>query len=167
VRKVEIYETDYYQVLQVHPQAESEIIAAVYRKLAQKYHPDVAKDKETAEVRMKQINEAFSVLGDPQKRARYDEWYSSAPDVAYDDDRDYDTGTDYWGSATSDTGPMTGTPPAAFGGEAPTTLLIIGLIVLLVIDVFVGTPVVPDVTLIGWAIYYLVRKLTRGPYRPL
>ena len=164
---MEIYETDYYQVLQVHPQAEPEIIAVAYRKLAQKYHPDVAEDKETAEVRMKQINEAFAVLSDPQKRARYDEWYSSAPDVAYDDDRDYDAGTDYWGSATADTGPTTGTPTAASGGESLTALLIIGLIVLLVIDVFVGTPVVPDVTLIGWAIYYLVRKLTRGPYRPL
>jgi curved DNA-binding protein len=47
-------------------------IRKAFRKLAQKYHPDVAKDKEEGERKFKEINEAYEVLGDPEKRKKYD-----------------------------------------------------------------------------------------------
>jgi curved DNA-binding protein len=64
---------DYYASLGVSRQASAEDIKKAFRKLARKYHPDVAKDKKTAEEKFKEINEAYEVLGDPQKRKRYDE----------------------------------------------------------------------------------------------
>ena len=48
-------------------------IRSAFRKLARKYHPDVAKDKKAAEEKFKEINEAYEVLGDPEKRAKYDQ----------------------------------------------------------------------------------------------
>jgi hypothetical protein len=62
---------DYYRVLQVDPDAEPEVIAAAYRKLAAKYHPDVNPSAEAAE-RMREINVAYDVLGDAARRAEYD-----------------------------------------------------------------------------------------------
>ncbi|MDP8904185.1 MAG: DnaJ domain-containing protein [Chloroflexota bacterium] len=61
----------YYRVLQLDPTADPEIISLVYRKLAQRYHPDVDRSPEAAQ-RMRELNEAHEVLGDAQKRARYD-----------------------------------------------------------------------------------------------
>jgi hypothetical protein len=62
---------DYYKTLMVHPEADAEIIKAAYRRLAQLYHPDVYR-KADAEIRMKEINEAYHVLGDRDQRERYD-----------------------------------------------------------------------------------------------
>ncbi len=62
---------DYYKILQVDPDAEPEVIGAVYRRLAAKYHPDVNRSPD-AERRMKQLNEAYEVLSSPPKRAQYD-----------------------------------------------------------------------------------------------
>jgi len=62
---------DYYRILQVHPEAEKEVIDAAYRRLASKYHPDVSKVSDASE-RMKHINTAYEVLADPIKRAAYD-----------------------------------------------------------------------------------------------
>ena len=62
---------DYYAILQVHPNAEKEVIGAAYRKLAAKYHPDVSHSPDAVE-KMKQINAAYEVLSDPVKRAAYD-----------------------------------------------------------------------------------------------
>lgn len=61
---------DYYEILQVSPSAEPEVIEAAYKKLAQKYHPDVNKSP-TAAGKMKKINIAHDVLGDPVKRKEY------------------------------------------------------------------------------------------------
>jgi len=62
---------DHYEILQVSPNAEPEVIAAAYRRLARKYHPDVNKSPEAGK-RMKEINAAYDVLRDPAKRASYD-----------------------------------------------------------------------------------------------
>jgi curved DNA-binding protein len=53
--------------------ANEDEIRSAFRKLARKYHPDVAKDKKTAEEKFKQINEAYEVLSDPEKRRKYDQ----------------------------------------------------------------------------------------------
>jgi curved DNA-binding protein len=73
---------DYYEALGVSRGASDADIKKAFRKLAREYHPDVAKDKQRAEERFKEINEAYEVLGDPAKRKKYDElganWQSGA-----------------------------------------------------------------------------------------
>ena len=64
---------DYYQVLGVAKGATQDEVRKAFRKLARQHHPDVAKDKRTAETKFKEINEAYEVLGDAQKRREYDE----------------------------------------------------------------------------------------------
>lgn len=63
---------DYYQTLGVARDADADAIKKAFRKLARKYHPDVSKETD-AELRMKEINEAYTVLSDPEKRAAYDQ----------------------------------------------------------------------------------------------
>jgi len=61
---------DYYEVLQINPNAEPETVHRVYRLLAQRYHPD---NQETGdESRFRQLIEAYNVISDPEKRAKYD-----------------------------------------------------------------------------------------------
>jgi len=70
---MELFE-DYYEILQVHYLAEPEVIEAAYKKLAQKYHPDINKSSATTE-KMKKINIAHDILSVPEKRKSYDfEW---------------------------------------------------------------------------------------------
>src|SRR5256885_2629622 len=64
---------DYYETLGVPKTATEEEIRTAFRKLARKFHPDVAKDKKAAEEKFKEINEAYEVLGDPEKRKKYDQ----------------------------------------------------------------------------------------------
>ncbi|MDR2420669.1 MAG: DnaJ domain-containing protein [Oscillospiraceae bacterium] len=64
--------TDFYAVLGVRPEDGTDVIKERYRKLAKQYHPDRAADKEAAEKRMREINEAWEILGDDEKRAEYD-----------------------------------------------------------------------------------------------
>jgi curved DNA-binding protein len=63
---------DYYKILGVERTADQESIKRSYRKLARKYHPDVSKEAD-AEEKFKELNEAYEVLKDPEKRAAYDQ----------------------------------------------------------------------------------------------
>ena len=64
---------DYYRILGVSKTASAQDIKSAFRRLARKYHPDVNKHEPTAEARFKEINEAYEVLGDPEKRKKYDQ----------------------------------------------------------------------------------------------
>lgn len=64
---------DYYETLGIPRTASAEDIKKSFRTLARRYHPDVAKNKAEAEAKFKEINEAYEVLRDPEKRQRYDE----------------------------------------------------------------------------------------------
>src|SRR5262247_2975263 len=64
---------DYYETLGLSRGATEEQIRAAYRKLARKHHPDVNPGNKDAEEKFKEINEAYSVLSDAQKRKQYDE----------------------------------------------------------------------------------------------
>ncbi len=67
---------DYYATLGVARGASQEQIKKAFRKLARQFHPDVAKDKKAAEEKFKEINEAYEVLSDPEKRKKYDQYGS-------------------------------------------------------------------------------------------
>ncbi len=67
---------DYYKVLGVDRAANQKAISAAYRKLARRFHPDVNKAA-GAEDKIKEINEAYQVLGDAERRARYDQMYEA------------------------------------------------------------------------------------------
>jgi curved DNA-binding protein len=68
---------DYYQTLGVSKTASEKDIKQAFRKLAKKYHPDANPDDPTAEAKFKELNEAYEVLGDPEKRKRYDQFGSA------------------------------------------------------------------------------------------
>ena len=68
---------DYYSILGVERSASDEELKSAYRKLAKKYHPDLNKDNPQAAEKFKEINEAYEVLGDKQKRSNYDQFGSA------------------------------------------------------------------------------------------
>ncbi len=63
---------DYYSILGVQKNSTNDEIKSAYRKLANKYHPDKTKGDKKAEEKFKEINEAYQVLSDPEKRKKYD-----------------------------------------------------------------------------------------------
>jgi molecular chaperone DnaJ len=71
---------DYYEILGIERQADSEAVKKAYRKLAIKYHPDKNPGDKEAEEKFKELSEAYEVLNDPQKRAAYDQYGHAAFD---------------------------------------------------------------------------------------
>lgn len=112
---------DYYQILGVDRKATPGEIKKIYRKLAQKYHPDKAKgNKAEAEARFKQISEAYAVLSNAEKRKAYDEFGSQAFKAKFSQEdifRGFDF-TDIFDAGTSEGifgrlfGGLGGAPPA-------------------------------------------------------
>ena len=70
--------SDYYETLGIKKNASEAEIKSAYRKLAREWHPDVAKSKPNAEAKFKEINEAYQVLNDKQKRGQYDQFGHAA-----------------------------------------------------------------------------------------
>ena len=73
---------DYYEVLQISPNADQETVHRVYRVQAQRFHPDNQETGDAAAFRS--ISDAYQVLGDPQKRADYDSQHRSRPQPKFD-----------------------------------------------------------------------------------
>jgi len=101
---------DYYQTLGVARSADEKEIKKAYRKLAQQYHPDKNPGDKTAEQRFKEINEAYTVLSDPDKRAKYDRFGAQWEQYARAGGRpeDFDWGS-WGGGAPGQGGPYTRT----------------------------------------------------------
>lgn len=77
---------DYYRILDIEPNASQDDIHCQYRRMALKYHPDISDDEE----KFKEINEAYEVLSDKEKRAKYDEEYNNMFSKSYKSDEDLD-----------------------------------------------------------------------------
>ena len=73
---------DYYEILGVDKSSDENTIKKAYRQLAKKYHPDMNPGDAEAEVKFKEVNEAYDVLSDPDKKAKYDQYGHAAFDPA-------------------------------------------------------------------------------------
>ncbi|MFI6357376.1 DnaJ C-terminal domain-containing protein [Streptomyces sp. NPDC050743] len=109
---------DFYEVLGVPRNADKDELQRAYRKLARRYHPDVNKDP-AAEERFKEINEAFSVLSDPDQRARYDRFGEDFRKVPEDWEERVGAGAGAGGFrwSTGEGGPRGRYATTGFGGE--------------------------------------------------
>ena len=74
---------DYYEVLGVNKSASEDEIKKAYKKMARKYHPDLNPDNKEAEEKFKEVNEAYEVLSDANKKARYDQFGFAGVDPNY------------------------------------------------------------------------------------
>ncbi len=113
---------DYYQVMGVERSATQDDIKKVYRKLARKYHPDVSKEAD-AEAKFKELQEAYNVLSDPQKRAAYDQLGRRRPGEQFqpppDWGRNFEFRTFGGGGAQFDDSQFSDFFANLFGGASP------------------------------------------------
>ncbi len=110
----------FYKTLMLAEIADEEIISTVYRKLAQRFHPDIDPSPEAAR-RMREINEAYATLRDPDKRRKYDEWLASRRDRRRTDRLIVHQGDVAFGEAGAPPGPPQGSV-VDFGRYAGWTL---------------------------------------------
>jgi len=71
---------DYYEILGISKDADEKEIKAAFRKQAKQYHPDLNPDNKEAEAKFKELNEAYEVLSDADKKAKYDQFGHAAFD---------------------------------------------------------------------------------------
>ncbi|MBT9568483.1 MAG: DnaJ domain-containing protein [Thiobacillus sp.] len=91
---------DYYKMLGVGRDVTADELKKAFRKLARKYHPDISKEAD-AELRMKEINEAYAVLSDPEKRAAYDQvGHGFQPGQDFRPPPDWDAGFEFSGGSS-------------------------------------------------------------------
>ncbi|MBI3942374.1 MAG: DnaJ domain-containing protein [Chloroflexi bacterium] len=109
---------DYYKILGVKRDATEKEIKSAFRKLARKYHPDVNKGDKAMADKFKEINEANEVLGDPEKRKKYDQFGANWEAFSRSGQRPEDFNWNAWGSpsGTTYTYTTTGDMGDAFGG---------------------------------------------------
>src|SRR6056297_95782 len=84
---------DYYEILGVSKDADQQEIKKAFRKLAKKYHPDLNPDDQGSEVKFKEVNEAYEVLSDEEKRKKYDQFGHAA----FEQDQGFGGGGSYQG----------------------------------------------------------------------
>ncbi len=102
---------DYYEVLGLQKGAAADEIEKAYRKLAKENHPDLHPDDKQAEARFKEINEAYEILSDPDKKAKYDQFGYAGVDPNFGS-----TGSGGWSASYSDLGDIFGDIFGGFGG---------------------------------------------------
>jgi curved DNA-binding protein len=112
---------DYYKVLGVDKGASDKDIKRAYRRLARKYHPDVNPDDKQAEEHFKELNEAYQVLSDPEKRQKYDrlgaDWYRYQQQGGRPDDFDWSRWASSSGGRPGGFRVHYGSPEDLFGGS--------------------------------------------------
>ena len=101
---------DFYEVLGVQKGASEDEIKKAYRKMAKQYHPDLHPGDAEAEAKFKEVGEAYEVLSDPQKKARYDQYGHAGVDP------NFGAGAGGWGGADVDFGDIGDIFSSIFGG---------------------------------------------------
>ena len=101
---------DYYEVLGLDKSASEDEIKKAYRSLAKKYHPDLHPGDKDAEAHFKEVNEAYEVLSNPDKKAKYDQFGHAGVDP------NYGAGGGYSAGFTGDFGDLGDIFSSFFGG---------------------------------------------------